>query len=111
MQGDKMKPKASLSGNSRKVQPVNNRSIRSNIAFPGFKHRQDKLELRGYGMYGGSDRGNTGFTVLDRPDDGVNCPEPFRQMTYEANSRFEPNHNQDAGVLPSSSYPYKWKQW
>ena len=56
----------------RPIQPLNSRTVRTNIAFPG-----------------SSSAGNT-FSKSDYSEVESQCPEAFREMYYQANSFTEP---------------------
>lgn len=73
MQGDRTNPKASLAPNSRPAHPVNSRTVRTNISFPG--------EAAG----GNGDNKNT--PLLDATE---GCPDGFKDLQYQANSYIQP---------------------
>lgn len=58
----------------RPIQPLNSRTVRTNIAFPGTS---------------GAGAGNT-FSKSDYSEVESQCPEAFREMYYQANSFTEP---------------------
>lgn len=74
LQGDKANPKSPLSGNVRPVQPMNGRTVRTNINFPSPPGTsKDSQKDNGiYGVYGSSYEDT--------------CPDVFRHMSYKANT-------------------------
>ena len=80
LQGDKQNPKTSLSGNVRPIQPMNSRTVRTNINFPsppgiGDKGKPSSSDYGIYGVYGSSHEDT--------------CPDVFRHMSYKANTYLE----------------------
>ena len=81
LQGDKLNPKSPLSGNVRPIQPMNSRTVRTNINFPsppGIGDSAAKGKPNDYGIYGVY--GNTHEDT---------CPDVFRHMSYKANTYLE----------------------
>ena len=56
LQGDKANPKSPLSGNVRPVQPMNGRTVRTNINFPSppGTSKDSQKDAGIYGVYGSS---------------------------------------------------------
>ena len=59
---------------SRPIQPLNSRTVRTNIAFPGDNHNSH----------------NNNNIKSDYSDVDSECPEAFREMFYQANAFTEP---------------------
>ena len=103
LQGDKANPKSPLSGNVRPVQPMNGRTVRTNINFPSppGTSKDSQKDAGIYGVYGGSYedtcpdvfRYNMLSKLVDEnwafsnlPMTTIMCAISFRHMSYKANT-------------------------
>ena len=83
--GDEINPKSPLSRNTRPLQPLHSRTIRTNIAFLTSKtssYINNEIDnnidkIHGYGMYGRDD------------SDEKECPDLFKHASYKANTYLE----------------------
>jgi hypothetical protein len=65
-------PNKTTLSTSRPIQPINSRTVRTNIAFPA------------------SNSNTNNFSKSDYSEVDSECPEAFREMYYQANAFLEP---------------------